>query len=1471
MLMIRCARKSSVYPLRFYIFHSISTAAAAATAGKTSHININPLLTSSILQLQTSDILIPFKQWFLSRKQPLFEQIFEILRRPDGAVSLDAELDRLNLRLTTSLVLDVLKYGNSEKDLLSCLKFFDWAGRQNGFTHTTATFHAIFRILSRAKLMSLMLNFLDDYKEQKYSYQVKYHTILVVGYCVAGKVDMALNLFGRMRFRGLDLDNISYHVLLNSLVEQGYFDVVNSIAEQIRLRGFESAFTHSILVKGFCRQRQLNRADEYLRCLMGRNLNEKEGFNGVLLAIFVDALCKDKQFDRAAQLVEEVRQLGTVSLEQTYCVWIRDLVQAGKIDGAFQFMRGKKELDGYVPDVFRYNSLLRRLLRENRLEEVFDLLTEMKEHDVLPDAVTMSATLCFFCKAGMLDIAMGLYNSRAEFGLSVNTMAYNYLINSLFGDASVDNACRVLRDAIEQGYLPGKTTFSIIADVLCRERRFDKMIEVVIVALEKDFVLSQSIYDKFISTLCASRKLEEGYLLHGQLSRLNKTPGKNAYVSLIRGFYRAGRGDIAASLLIEMQEKGHSPDRKLFRDVINCICELDNPENHFFRLLEIQMSRYQSACPFYNFFIDGAGHAGKYLLARQVYDIMERSGIQPTVKSDILMLQSYLKNDKIADALNFFRDVCKRREAKRRLWHSLIVGLCKAQKVDYALESFWEMRSNQLKPSSECYEELVKLLCAQRRYSVAIEIVDDLLSIGRRISSFLGNVLLFHSWGSRDLFNVWTKSRNLQNLTSESWNLGKVMDAFSQPVRGKRDVINMEELIRQSFPLDTFTYNMLLQRLSRSQVDLAFSDLLEQYHLVDDACHSNSRVLPATLGLEVARTILFFNLPFQYIGCCVAESNGQVSNLMKASLLEKVSGDDDVEPQPCKYAIKQKPALQIWKDYISNPAAAAADVIPFSVCLITVLFRFPVMSTYAKPENALKGADEESVGHMGYPHLSELIMIMRIGPMLCCTFTGIELEGTEKSRDILLGLLKICCILVVVRMKGGFCGVRVAQASLILTGFVCLAIITLWSKTTLLRPPDGIVLLLQPETKSSLFRRHLASPKIIVQKVLKMRLLHKEARKLPIQTPQKDDQINIPELPEKPKSVILALENGSLMILGLFTPALVVSNGCPLCGLVGPRIVLTLNMKSFGGNQRVAKWKTSLANTCAFSLYGLTGASIHYASRMYNKTLAFIGDSLGRQQFQSLMCMITGGEERPDVLNVGREYGLVKARRTKRLDGWVYRFPSTNTTILCYWSPTLCDLKPLNTSNPNTGIAMHLDRPPAFLRRFLHRFDVLVLNTGHHWNEGKRKTNRWVMHVGGTPNTDGKTANMSIAMNLTVYSTIGWVNSQLPKYPGLKVFYRSKSPRHFVNGDYNTGGTCDSTSPSTGTEVVQDESIDTVAAGAVKGTGIKLLDITALSQLRDEGHVSRYSIRPTPGVQDCLHWCLPGVPDTWNEILFAQI
>ncbi|XXG43718.1 hypothetical protein AAC387_Pa01g3696 [Persea americana] len=165
-------------------------------------------------------IASPFKEWFRSRDPTIFDLIFNILSSHHGDEGA-AALYRLRLRLSESFVLQVLArlHLRSRADVLPCLRFFDWASRQRDFHHTSATFHAIFKILSRARLMTVMVDWLHPFSgHHRYPYRVRFHDTLVMGYAVAGQSDIALRLLGKMRFQGLDLNPFVYHVLFNALV-----------------------------------------------------------------------------------------------------------------------------------------------------------------------------------------------------------------------------------------------------------------------------------------------------------------------------------------------------------------------------------------------------------------------------------------------------------------------------------------------------------------------------------------------------------------------------------------------------------------------------------------------------------------------------------------------------------------------------------------------------------------------------------------------------------------------------------------------------------------------------------------------------------------------------------------------------------------------------------------------------------------------------------------------------------------------------------------------------------------------------------------------------------------------------------------------------------------------------------------------------------------------------------------------------
>lgn len=73
-----------------------------------------------------------------------------------------------------------------------------------------------------------------------------------------------------------------------------------------------------------------------------------------------------------------------------------------------------------------------------------------------------------------------------------------------------------------------------------------------------------------------------------------------------------------------------------------------------------------------------------------------------------------------------------------------------------------------------------------------------------------------------------------------------------------------------------------------------------------------------------------------------------------------------------------------------------------------------------------------------------------------------------------------------------------------------------------------------------------------------------------------------------------------------------------------------------------------------------------------------------------------------------------------------------------------------------------------------------------------------------------------------------------------------------------------------------------VLARYLRRVPVHFVDITGLSELRKDAHTSVHTLRQgkllTPEQQadpktyaDCIHWCLPGLPDTWNQFLYARI
>ncbi|XBH61000.1 pentatricopeptide repeat-containing protein At1g71210, mitochondrial [Aegilops tauschii subsp. strangulata] len=763
-----------------------------------------------------SDIAVSFRDWFLAPRaaEPLaaLDLIYEALASDDAA-ALEA------LPLSEELVLSVLRHRprrlpDGDAVLLLRLKFFDWSGRRPHYLHTRAVYHAVFRLLSRARRASVVLDWLRLFTTTSASTgQPRFHQTLVVGYAVAGDPQRGLSVLGRMRFRGMDLDAVSSRILLNSLVDASFHDLADSFARNLAA----SPVATCIRIKSLCRRARFSDATALLD-----TLPFAEASRGPAAGSIVTEFCRRGRFDEAAQIV------GKFSSCDVYGAWIHGLIEAGMLDTTLQFLSDKKEAEGYIPDGQRYDKLVHRLLRKNRLGEVYDLLVEMMEEGIAPGRSTMNAALCFFCKAGLVEVAMHLYRSRLDLGINPNKDVYNNLIRALCRGGATEEACLVLEQSMEDGYFPGRQTFAMFANVLCQEGKLDKVRELLDRALKQEAWPMDNVLAKYLVALCKSGNVDEACKVP-QIASSKNPAGlyryESTYKSLIRALILIRRVDVLPRLILEMQDMGHIPTRSLYQSVVCELCELSK-YGEVLELLENQLRRSElqpRVC--YNYFISGAGHAKKADVAREVYSRMESAGIEPSVESNILLLMSYLRSKRIGDALTFFNFIHEKKPPGTKMYNVFISGLCEARKPEQAMVFWREARDKGLIPSIDCYEQLVLLLSSVQDYDSVVKIIDDFRETGRPVSAFLCNVLLLHTLRGSDLLKAWARSEDKSGSLEASageikgrgagrFLIGQLIELFASGIRNRSDLEVLEEGLEQFFPVDIYTYNMLLRGLS---------------------------------------------------------------------------------------------------------------------------------------------------------------------------------------------------------------------------------------------------------------------------------------------------------------------------------------------------------------------------------------------------------------------------------------------------------------------------------------------------------------------------------------------------------------------------------------------------------------------------------------------------------------------------------
>ncbi|URE16276.1 hypothetical protein MUK42_12187 [Musa troglodytarum] len=258
--------------------------------------------------------------------------------------------------------------------------------------------------------------------------------------------------------------------------------------------------------------------------------------------------------------------------------------------------------------------------------------------------------------------------------------------------------------------------------------------------------------------------------------------------------------------------------------------------------------------------------------------------------------------------------------------------------------------------------------------------------------------------------------------------------------------------------------------------------------------------------------------------------------------------------------------------------------------------------------------------------------------------------------------------------------------------------------------------------------------------------------------------------------------------------------------------------------------------------------------RWKGKKIMFVGDSISVNQWQSLVCMLHAAV--PDAKTTYKKNDTLST----------ITFTDYGVSVIRYQSTYLVDIV-----EERIGRVLRLDSiqsGAAWLG-----VDVLVFNTWHWWTH-KGEANRMGLCARWRPSSQGHGSVGGLQQGADYVGQMGGCQHQSCRNQSLL-------PRDLPHplqvagaewGDTNAKNCYGQTQPVSGSTYpggpVPAQGVVTSVLGAMSKP-VHLLDITLLSQLRRDAHPSAYS-GDHPGM-DCSHWCLAGLPDTWNQILYAAL
>jgi pentatricopeptide repeat protein len=426
------------------------------------------------------------------------------LQKLKGKAAVEAALSQTGVSLKRETIETIVKKASLSGQAL--LTFFRWAGKQPNCQHDLEAYHTMISALGRRKYFDHVEELLHRMKTGGPSPTMKTLGIVISRYVKATQITKAVQTFDRMEEFGLKTDAQALNTLLHSLCRENHTRSAHSLFKTMVERITPDNITYSILIGGWSKQGNMREVYKTLNEMTGQGIEpDCITYNYVL-----DGLCRAGRIEDAARLLDSMVGKGCMPTTINYNTMINNLCLVGDLEEGLKCYE-EMLARGCKPNITTYSLLIRFHLKARRVADALETFDGMLEDGFVPEVGTVNSFIEPLCKFGPPHAALQFYKGMKRAGCDPNLKTYKLLLMRLGRFGHWGRMSELWKEMQNSGWTSDLEVYTYVVNGFCNGGRLDQACRIMTEALCKGFCPGRIICSKLTNKLLRARKVDMAY------------------------------------------------------------------------------------------------------------------------------------------------------------------------------------------------------------------------------------------------------------------------------------------------------------------------------------------------------------------------------------------------------------------------------------------------------------------------------------------------------------------------------------------------------------------------------------------------------------------------------------------------------------------------------------------------------------------------------------------------------------------------------------------------------------------------------------------------------------------------------------------------------------------------------------------------------------------------------------------------